>query len=120
MAVDVMHLSPAPAQSFAKMAFGGGKSLSSEDLSHHTSFSEQATLSDSPDSSAKSSVISLENGSFTEQEMRAVERLEASRRQLESEIDVSWCSGKARPGGSRGGKVFVSSCEQCEQWSMSL
>ena len=108
MAVDVMHLSPAPAQSFAKMAFGGGKSLSSEDLSHHTSFSEQATLSDSPGSSTKSSVISLENGSFTEQEIRAVEQLEASRRQLESEIDVSWSGGA----GLRGGKAFVSSCEQ--------
>ena len=89
MAVDVMHLSPAPAHSFAKMAFGGGKSLSSEDLSPRTDFSEPAALSESPGSSAKSSVISLDNGSFTDHELRAVEQLEASRRQLESEIDVS-------------------------------
>lgn len=86
MAVDVLHLSQ---QSFAKMAFGGGKSISSEELSRQDGFTDPAALSDSPASSAKSSVISLDDSSFSEQELKAVEQLEASRRQLESEIDVS-------------------------------
>ena len=89
MAVDVMHLSPG--QSFVKMAFGGTKSISSEELtSRHTGFTDPSALSTSP--SDKSSVLSLEadspRQSFTEQEVKAVEQLEASRRQLESEIDV--------------------------------
>ena len=87
MAVDVLHLSPG--QSLAKMAFGGEKSVSSEELSRESGFPESSTLSASTGSSAKSSVISLDDGSFSEQEMKAVEQLEASRRQLESEIDVS-------------------------------
>ena len=81
--MDVMHLSPG--QPFVKMAFGGAKSISSEELSRHTAFADQSALSTSPASSDKSSVLSLD----TEQELKAVEQLEASRRQLESEIDVS-------------------------------
>ena len=89
MAVDVMHLSPG--QSFVKMAFGGAKSISSEELaSRHTAFTDPGALSTSP--SDKSSVLSLEadspRQSYTGQEIKAVEQLEASRRQLESEIDV--------------------------------
>ena len=89
MAVDVMHLSPG--QSFAKMAFGGVvKSISSEELTREAEFPGQTALSGSPGSSAKSSVISLDDDvSYSEQEIKAVEQLEASRRQLESEIDVS-------------------------------
>ena len=89
MAVDVMHLSPG--QSFVKMAFGGAKSISSEELSsRHAAFTDPSALSTSP--SDKSSVLSLETESprqsFTEGEMKAMEQLEASRRQLKSEIDV--------------------------------
>lgn len=85
--MDVMHLSPE--QSFPKMAFGGGKSNSSEELNRQAGFSEQATLGVSPASSGKSSVSSLDDGSYSEQEIKAVEQLEASRRQLEDEIGVS-------------------------------
>lgn len=87
--MDVMHLSPG--QSFVKMAFGGAKSISSEELTNrHSGFTDSSTLSTSPVGSDKSSVLSLDadSQSYTEQEMKAVEQLEASRRQLESEIDV--------------------------------
>ncbi len=88
--MDVMHLSPG--QSFVKMAFGGAKSISSEELTNrHSGFTDSSTLSTSPVGSDKSSVLSLDDDShsYTEQqEMKAVEQLEASRRQLESEINV--------------------------------
>ena len=88
--MDVMHLSPG--QSFVKMAFGGAKSISSEELSsRHAAFTDPSALSTSP--SDKSSVLSLETESprqsfAVEGEMKAMEQLEASRRQLKSEIDV--------------------------------
>ena len=89
--MDVMHLSPG--QSFVKMAFGGGKSISSEEFTRDPGFAESTALSMSPSSSDKSSVLSLEAAdtrSYTELELKAVEQLEATRRLLKSEINVSY------------------------------
>lgn len=77
------------------MAFGAVKSISNDELNRETEFPGQTALSGIPGSSAKSSVISLDDdASYSEQEIKAVEQLEASRRQLESEIDVSGLAGK--------------------------
>lgn len=84
MAVDVMHLDPG--QAFAKMAFG--KSRSTEELTREHAYPSVV----SPSSTSPTSTHSLIDLSLNSSEQEAVERLQASRSQLQKEIEVSVCA----------------------------
>lgn len=88
MAVDVMHLNPG--QAFAKMAFG--KSRSTEELSREHAYPSVV----SPSPTSPTSTHSLIDLSLNSSEQEAVERLQASRSQLQKEIEVGVCASVPR------------------------